>query len=150
MALSRLVYFSTNNLTTSGNIAAGLKQILATAISNNTRLGVTGGLLFNRNYFIQVLEGDSGAVTEVFTNVSNDTRHSKIVLVEIRAIRERQFGAWSMGFSAASELSSELLAQFGIAGDFNPAGLNADQIAGLVLDLVSKAEGVASSGPVAA
>jgi hypothetical protein len=150
VALSRLVYFSTNKLVNGSNIAGDLKIILAKAIANNTALGVTGGLVFNRKYFLQVLEGDSSSVNKVFAAISKDPRHSKIVVVEIKPVHERLFGAWSMGYAAATELTQELCAQFDVRGDFNPAALTGDQIAGLILDLVSKQEGMASSGTIAA
>jgi hypothetical protein len=150
VALSRLVYFSTNKLVNGSNIAGDLKKILATAIANNTALGVTGGLVFNRSYFMQVLEGESAAVNKIFSAISKDPRHGKVVVVEIKPVHQRLFGSWSMGFAAATELTQELCAQFGVQGDFNPASLTGDQIAGLILDLVSKQEGMASSGTIAA
>jgi Sensors of blue-light using FAD len=150
MALSRLVYFSVNKLVQGSNIAGDLKRILATAIANNTGVGVTGGLVFNRKYFMQVLEGESGDVNKLFAAISKDPRHAKVVVVEIKPVPQRLFGRWSMGFAAATELTRELCAQFDIESDFNPASLTGDQIAGLILDLVSKQEGMASSGTIAA
>jgi Sensors of blue-light using FAD len=150
MALSRLVYFSTNKLVNGSNIAGDLKQILATAIANNSAIGVTGGLVFNRKYFLQVLEGDSAAVNQVFAAITKDPRHAKIVVVEIKPAQERLFGKWSMGYAAITELTGELSPQLAMRGDFNPTSLSGDQIIGLVLDLVSKQEGVASSETIAA
>lgn len=145
MSLTRLVYFSTNRLPAGEPVAIQLKQILASAIRNNNRVAITGGLVFNRNYFLQVLEGDRAAVTAVFAAISNDHRHSQVELVEMKAADARLFGAWSMGFSSTPELIRELWATFDIQGPFNPKVLTSDQITRLILELVKKEENFVSS-----
>ena len=58
MPLFRLVYFSKYNINTRGSdLTSDLKQILACAIRNNSDRGITGGLVFNRKFFVQALEG---------------------------------------------------------------------------------------------
>jgi hypothetical protein len=145
--LTRLVYFSTNKIPTdgSGSVAVQLKQILASAIKNNVHFAVTGGLVFNRNYFMQVLEGGRSNVTKVFSILSGDPRHDQIELVEVKDARERLFGAWSMGFASTPELIKELWARFDVQGDFNPKLLTGDQIAKLIFELVKNEESFASS-----
>ena len=87
MPLSRLVYYSTNTLRSRGTaLQSDLKLILTSAISHNTADGVTGGLVFNRSYFMQVLEGESATVEETFARISEDPRHRKIVLVETKPV----------------------------------------------------------------
>ena len=144
MSLTRLVYFSKNKMPTDGSVAVQLKQILASAIKNNTHLAVTGGLVFNRNYFMQVLEGDRSTVTKLFTTISGDTRHDQIELMDVKDARER-FGAWSMGFASTPELIKELWAKIDVQGEFNPKLLTGDQIVKIIFELVKKEEGFASS-----
>ena len=48
------------------HLRADLKSILEAAKRNNMANGVTGALLFNQEYFAQVLEGDRKVVTETF------------------------------------------------------------------------------------
>ena len=145
MSLTRLVYFSTNRLQTGEAVATQLKQILASAIKNNNRVAVTGGLVFNRNYFLQVLEGDRAAVTAAFARISGDPRHSQVELVEMKAADARLFGAWSMGFASTPELIRELWSTFDIQGPFNPKALTSDQITRLIFELVKKEENFVSS-----
>jgi hypothetical protein len=145
MPLTRLVYFSTSKRPTDGSVAVQLKQILASSIKNNVRFAVTGGLVFNRNYFMQVLEGGRSNVTKVFSTISVDLRHDQIELVEVKDVRERLFAAWSMGFASTPELIKELSAKMDIQGEFNPKLLTGDQIVKLIFELVKKEEGFASS-----
>ena len=145
MPLTRLVYFSKNKIPTDGSAAVQLKQILASAIKNNVHFAVTGGLVFNRNYFMQVLEGDRTTVTKLFTTISGDTRHDQIELMDVKDARERLFGAWSMGFASTPELIKELWAKIDVQGEFNPKLLTGDQIVKIIFELVKKEEGFASS-----
>jgi hypothetical protein len=145
VSLTRLVYFSKNKMPTDGSVAVQLKQILASAIKNNAHLAVTGGLVFNRNYFMQVLEGDRSTVTKLFTTISGDTRHDQIELMDVKDARERLFGAWSMGFASTPELIKELWAKIDVQGEFNPKLLTGDQIVKIIFELVKKEEGFASS-----
>jgi hypothetical protein len=130
---------------TDGSVAVQLKQILASAIKNNAHLAVTGGLVFNRNYFMQVLEGNRSTVTKLFTTISGDTRHDQIELMDVKDARERLFGAWSMGFASTPELIKELWAKIDVQGEFNPKLLTGDQIVKIIFELVKKEEGFASS-----
>jgi hypothetical protein len=57
--LFRLAYYSTNlNRKTTSPRLSELRKIILSAGSNNRERGITGGLMFNRDYFGQVLEGD--------------------------------------------------------------------------------------------
>ena len=142
MPLTRLVYYSTNKLPAAGNISVHLKQILGSAIKNNRHVGVTGGLVFTRNYFMQVLEGERAALTKLFVTISTDPRHEHVELVEWKTAGARFFGAWSMGYAATPQLARDLWSTFNIRGSFDPKKLTGDQLSQLVLELVSKEEGV--------
>jgi hypothetical protein len=143
--LTRLVYFSKNKIPTDGSVAVQLKQILASAIKNNVHFAITGGLVFNRNYFMQVLEGDRSAVTKVFTTICGDPRHDQIELVDMKDAGQRLFGGWSMGFASNPELIKTLWTKIDVQGEFNPKLLTGDQIVKLIFELVKKEEGFASS-----
>jgi hypothetical protein len=151
MQLYRLVYHSKCNLISSGKpLAADLKQILATAISKNTERGITGGLIFNREYFAQVLEGENAAVMQAFSRIRKDPRHEEVAISEMEPIAERLFGAWSMGFAGNSELFKKLCAEHGYAGKFNPKNMSGPDLTAFVLALVSHEENIASSQKIAA
>ena len=151
MRIYRLVYHSKSNLISSGNaLAADLKQILATAVSKNTERGLTGGLIFNREYFAQVLEGEHTAVMQTFSRIHKDPRHKEVAISEMEPVAERLFGAWSMGYAGNSELFKKLCAEHGHAGKFNPKRMSGPDLTAFVLALVSNEENIASTQKIAA
>jgi hypothetical protein len=146
MQLSRLVYYSTYALKSSGNaLVADLQLILASAIRNNRDHDVTGGLVFNRSHFVQVLEGDSVSVSQTFARISRDPRHCETVLVEMKPVSARLFGAWSMGYAGKTQLFDSLCKRFGVSGKFDPATMAGDDLVTFVLELVSAEEKLSSS-----
>ena len=87
---------------------AQLTGLLARARINNERLGVTGMLLYHEGSFLQVLEGDASAVANLFSVISADKRHHRVVALLKREVDERYFGSWRMGFASLKNLPSNL------------------------------------------
>jgi hypothetical protein len=144
MPILRLLYFSTNTIAGGGAVAANLKQILESSIRNNSAADITGGLLFNRNYFVQILEGDKSNLLNVFTRISVDPRHQDLVLVEQKPIARRLFGAWSMGFAGKTDLFDQMLKRYCPAGYFDPREITADQLIDFTLAMVKRENGMVS------
>jgi hypothetical protein len=139
--LSRLAYYSTNRLRSSGDaLRADLNLILSTAIRRNGEDGMTGGLVFNRSHFMQVLEGESTAVTRTFVRIAADPRHGDVTLVEVKPVDERLFGRWSMGYAGETPLFDALCARYCGAAGFDPMGMSADNLVMLILELVMNEE----------
>jgi Sensors of blue-light using FAD len=146
MQLRRLVYYSKYNMKPRGEaVIADLKQILASAIRTNSERGITGGLVFNRTYFCQVLEGEHALVLQTFARINRDPRHQDVVMVELVPIGERLFGAWSMGYAGNSALFEKLCAEHGHAGGFDPKNMSGSDLTAFILALVTSEENVASS-----
>ena len=82
------VWFSNQDLT----------DLLAKARENNSKLGVSGMLLFKEGNFLQVLEGESSTVIALFKKISKDPRHRKVVALSQAPIHQKDFPDWSMGF----------------------------------------------------
>ena len=91
----RLIYQS-RNLLRRPNGSSELLKIIRSAERNNLALALTGALLFDKDRFIQVLEGESAKVTTLFIRISQDPRHRDISLIDARAAEERRFPNWSM------------------------------------------------------
>jgi hypothetical protein len=148
--LSRLAYYSTNRLRSSGDaLRADLNFILATAIRRNGEDGMTGGLVFNRSHFMQVLEGESTAVTRTFVRIAADPRHADVTLVEVKPVDERLFGRWSMGYAGETPLFDALCARYCGAAGFDPTRMSADNLVMLILELVMNEENEKSSASIA-
>ncbi|HYO82621.1 MAG TPA: BLUF domain-containing protein [Bryobacteraceae bacterium] len=82
---------------------ADLFELLKRSRENNTRLGVTGMLLYNDGNFIQVLEGPEEAVRSLYSTIGADARHGGVICLLERSIERREFGDWSMAFRNLSE-----------------------------------------------
>lgn len=69
---------------------------------NNGRSGVTGALLYLNGNFLQVLEGLRDDIDATMTRIRKDPRHRGLLVLSDRAIKERCFPQWSMGFETVS------------------------------------------------
>lgn len=91
---------------------AELIDILKKAREKNTRLNITGMLLFKDGNFLQVLEGDEAEVTKLYETIALDPRHQGQSIIDKGKITRRQFGDWSMGFRNLNEDAVKLLPGF--------------------------------------
>lgn len=143
--LSRLVYYSHHAMP-----LQGVATILRSAMRNNAKRGVTGGLVCGRGHFLHVLEGEHAAITKTFEIVAADPRHRHVVLVGVKPIAARQFATWPLGFAGDSERFDALCARLGLGEIFDPHLMTGDQIANFVLELVSLEERTVSLPHVSA
>ncbi len=75
-----------------------LAMLLAQCHKNNAELGITGMLLYKDGNFMQVLEGEEGAVRELYAKIEGDPRHKGTIVFQQGHAEERQFPSWYMGF----------------------------------------------------
>ena len=75
-----------------------LFEMLSWWREKNTRLGITGLLLYREGAFIQSLEGDETTVRALYAAICKDDRHFQGVTLQATPIPKRQFPDWSMGF----------------------------------------------------
>jgi len=86
-----------------------IDHIIATSKHNNSRLGITGLLVFGSGFFFQWLEGPEDNVTSLFKIISADPRHSNVVLLTKEdEFRERLFPNWDMELVKAEDISTVL------------------------------------------
>jgi len=78
--------------------ARELLDLLTVARENNSKLAVTGLLLYRDRSFMQVLEGRSPTVHMLFRRIARDPRHNEVKSILQESIQERVFPDWSMGF----------------------------------------------------
>lgn len=101
MSLINLIYISAATGTMTTDI---LLQILEEARRNNPPRDITGMLLYQNGFFIQVLEGEEADVDFIFGKIQRDNRHQHIIIVERTDIDRRAFANWSMGFKNLDEV----------------------------------------------
>ncbi|MBM2619918.1 BLUF domain-containing protein [Actinoplanes sp. LDG1-06] len=106
MSTTQLIYRSRKNSLPPN----GIFDIRDQARRNNTLRGITGVLLFNRDHFLQCLEGDPEVVTRTFQTISDDPRHREVALIAVGDVSERCFPDWSMGLvdSTSPDLKAAL------------------------------------------
>jgi hypothetical protein len=136
-SLFRLTYYSTNTLRKTSNPSKNeLRKIIASAKVNNRANGITGGLMFNRNYFGQVLEGNRTSVSDLFCKIARDPRHSSIVIMEATAVDSRLFDRWAMGLAEQSAVAEKLNEKYGHEQGYDPTRMNAADFLSYILEMV--------------
>ncbi len=136
MALARLVYTSENMLDkTRGSIVRELSAILSAANRNNKPRGITGALVFDDMWFLQLLEGDAKVVLERFARLQDDDRHTRVTLREFVEIDERIFANWWMGLAARTPQTEHLFQPYCRNGLLQVNDMRASEIVQLMKDL---------------
>jgi hypothetical protein len=135
--LFRLTYYSENHLgAEDGKMIPGLNAIMDVANRNNKRDGITGALLFDSLWFIQILEGGRGAVSATLRRILRDERNDVLTVMDARPIDDRLFANWWMGLGALHGAASEsLLAKYKRGGKLDPRLLTAEQVLSLASEL---------------
>lgn len=72
----------------------------------NAQQGFTGILVYSHGNFMQVLEGNRGAVDETMCRIAADARHHSIYVLSDEMIPEREFGRWLAAYRGATTQDS--------------------------------------------
>jgi hypothetical protein len=108
-------------------------EIIRVSVNRNSRLQLSGGLVFIDQHFVQVLEGHPERVDARYAVISADPRHDGVELRQsVNCDRLLFEGSW-MAFSSDAQISPELRVQHGIT-PANPVHLLApDALVAFVL-----------------
>ena len=68
-SLARLIYRSRRPASPEATRVAELRDILATARAHNDREGLSGVLMHDENWFIQILEGEPAALRDLYERI---------------------------------------------------------------------------------
>lgn len=98
--LYNIVYASSARFLYSEEI---LQEILSASHFHNTKLGITGMLLYVEGNIMQVLEGEKDKVEALYQKIQRDTRHNNVFILTQGYIEQRSFGKWSMGLHQMSQ-----------------------------------------------
>ena len=104
MSIYSLVYSSCASLNPDSSAdLAMIDEILAKARQCNTKIDVTGALLFTEGRFVQVLEGNRDAVRATYDRIEADPRHTNVEILSSQFSDRRRFKQWSMAFVGDNE-----------------------------------------------
>ncbi len=142
MSLYQLVYYSENAM--EGDKRAqlqNLRDILEVSQKNNQKKNVTGGLIFDQKWFLQILEGELEDVMETYNRIAHDDRHKNATVIKKEPINERRFNDWSMGGMMRTPEMQEVFLQHGISGEIDPTRLSGNDVVELAADLQTYMQG---------
>lgn len=71
-------------------------EILKKSQTNNLKNNVTGCLIYQNGFFLQLLEGKEEDVNTTFERIHNDNRHERVSLLQSEVTNNRLFKNWSM------------------------------------------------------
>ena len=75
-----------------------ITKILNISREFNLKNNITGCLLFYKNEFVQILEGDQDVIEKLYAKIEKDTRHSNVILIAKNEKSERTFHNWVMAY----------------------------------------------------
>lgn len=99
--MRQIAYFST---AAEPQTAHCLHEILSQARAKNRSAGITGLLVAGGNRYMQVIEGPSESLRDVYASIRRDFRHLAVTTLLDRPILQRSFADWSMAFRREPEL----------------------------------------------
>ena len=107
MSLARLIYVSEPQLDPAkGSILTQIASIMSSSRRNNKAADITGALVYDESWFLQVLEGDRRAIWETFARINEDERHAGCLLVEMTEAPDRLFRNWWMGLATRDAMTA--------------------------------------------
>ena len=132
IVLSRLTYVSRArpDLT-----SADLQDVLRQAQVNNVRSGISGILCFNKNYFLQSIEGSRGELNQLLNKLVIDARHYDVQVIEHKEITQRTWQEWSMNYVTPSSKNKSIYLKNSSAAGFNPYLLTCESAYNLLVEL---------------
>jgi len=134
--LARLIYVSEAS---AGTSMSEVEAILKAARRKNHANDISGMLLFDRQSFLQCLEGDAEKLTGLLGTLANDTRHQRMKLLHFAAASERHFCDWTMGFAGESANNQQIYLRHTASRRFLPHDLRADDALALLLGMAHHA-----------
>lgn len=79
-----------------------IQDILVPSQIKNSRLQVTGLLVYRGGNFIQYVEGPKDSIQNLYQSICKDSRHRDMTVLDEGAVSERLFGDWKMGYKLYS------------------------------------------------
>jgi hypothetical protein len=116
-----------------------LLAILKKSKANNPKEGVTGVLCFSEGIFLQVLEGGRNPVNRLYNRITQDARHTDVVLLNYEEVEERCFSGWSMGQVNMARLNPALLLKYSETAKLDPYSVSGKVSVALFAEMVATA-----------
>lgn len=115
--------------------AEDFNEILQQAQENNAANGITGMLTFNKDYFLQTIEGPRAQINRLLYGLIADERHYDLQIIETRELKHREWSKWSMNYASPTEANAAVYLKYSTTIGFNPYLLSADAANDLMREL---------------
>ena len=115
--------------------AQDFNEILKQAQKNNAANGITGMLIFNKNYFLQTIEGPRAQINRLLYSLIADQRHRDLQLIETRELKHREWAKWSMNYASPTETNAAVYLKYSTTIEFNPYLLSSEAASDLMREL---------------
>lgn len=115
--------------------ASDFNEILQQAQVNNAANGITGMLTFNKDYFLQTIEGPRAQINRLLYSLISDPRHHDLQIIETRELKHREWSEWSMNYASPTESNAAIYLKYSTTIDFNPYLLSAESARDLMTSL---------------
>jgi len=92
--LSQVIYVSVRKASCTDE---EIQKILEASNRKNGERDISGVLLYSKSKFLQVLEGEKDEIMELYDKIKADERHTNVIMISLRPIKERYFPSWQMG-----------------------------------------------------
>ncbi|KTC97811.1 BLUF domain-containing protein [Legionella erythra] len=112
-----------------------IEAIWEHASANNKKYNITGVLLFNKFKFVQILEGDAVAISNLYHLISRDERHHKLLIIGCQDIVERDFPFWSMGYIAEIMVNKSIILKYSADEEFEPERMKYESLRRMLIQL---------------
>lgn len=99
--LIRVIYVSTAVGPQTGTMT---NAILQKAQAWNQANNITGMLCQGQGVFLQALEGDRKTVTDLYSRIYADQRHTNVEMIHCESIATRRYAHWSMAHVDLSDI----------------------------------------------
>lgn len=114
-------------------------SILQKAHTWNAQNEITGVLCEGQGVFLQVLEGERGAVTRLYARIFVDPRHTDLELIHCESITERHYGEWSMAHVNLSDVDPQTKI---VWPEFNPYSASGLLVMTRIAELIAQGRAV--------
>lgn len=75
-----------------------VRTLLDLARQKNAEWDVTGLLCYDHQRFLQIIEGETDVILDLFHSIQNDPRHTNVRILHEGDIEERAFSDWKMAY----------------------------------------------------
>jgi len=99
--LIRIIYVSSAVGPQTGTMT---NAILKKARAWNQANGVTGVLCQGQGVFLQAIEGERKTVTQLYSRICADQRHTNVEILHCESILKRRYESWSMALVSLSDI----------------------------------------------